>query len=56
MAMIEIEGKKYKVVETLPYHGAGRLTKVIDTPDGEKIVVKDYGKWRFWIVDDRLGK
>ena len=50
---IEVDGKFYKVVETLPYHGIGRAVIIVD--DKEKVVVKEVGKWRFWTVKDRLG-
>lgn len=54
--MIEVEGKKYKCVETLGYQQAGMLAKVLLTPDGEKIAVKRGGKWTWWDVLDRLGQ
>ncbi len=53
MAII-IDGKKYKVIETLPYHQAGRPTKVIVVEGKEKVAVKEHGKWRFWTPEDRL--
>ncbi len=55
---IEIEGKKYEVVETLPYHQVGMSAKAVkdDTSvSGERIAVKQGGKWRFWKEADRLG-
>lgn len=58
MATIEIEGKKYKVIETLPYHGAGKPAKIVEdktSETGERMVVKQGGKWRFWTAQDRLG-
>ena len=57
MAYIKIYGQRYKVLETLPYHGVGKPTKVVhcpNTPGGERVAVKEYGKWRFWTVEDRL--
>lgn len=56
--MIEIEGKKYKVVENLPHCQCGRPAKVVEdvTSDtGERVVVKENGIWRFWTIKDRLG-
>ncbi len=54
--MIEIDGIKYKVIETLPYHGIGKPSKMVkDLKGDERIAVKERGKWRFWTVQDRLG-
>lgn len=53
---IEVDGKKYKVAETLPYHGCGMYAKVVDTPEGEKIAVKRDDKWVWWTSQNRLGK
>ena len=47
-SMIEIEGKKYKVIENLGYqHSRGVYAKVVRTNDGEKIVFKKNGHWEF---------
>lgn len=54
MAMIEIEGKKYKVIETLPYHQAGHQAKAVQTEGGEKIAVKRGGRWTWWRIEDRM--
>ncbi len=54
--MIKIDGIEYKVVETLPYFGAGMYVKVVETASGERTAVKALGKWRFWDVEDRLGR
>ena len=51
---IFLDGKKYKVIENLPYQNAGMKAKVIDTPAGEKIVVTGGGNWRLWTAEDRL--
>lgn len=55
MAMIEVEGNKYKVIETLPYHQTGYHTKAVQTEDGEKIAVKRGGRWTWWTPQDRVG-
>ena len=52
---IEVDGKKYKIVETLPYHGCGMQAKAVETPEGEKIAVKCGGKWIWWTPENRLG-
>ena len=52
--MITIEGKKYKVVETLPYHCAGIQAKIVKDGDKERTAVKDNGLWRWWTTRDRL--
>ena len=56
MAKIEIEGKKYKVVENLSFHNMGMQSKVVEIElDREQVVIKKNGKWRFWTTKDRLG-
>ncbi len=56
MAKIEIEGKKYKVVENLSFHNIGMQSKVVEIElDREQVVIKKNGKWRFWTTKDRLG-
>ncbi len=54
MASIKIDGKNYTVVETLSYTSAGRIAKVVKNKGGEKVAVKESGKWRFWTAEDRL--
>lgn len=55
MATIEVEGNKYKVTENLGFQG-GYYAKAVETPDGEKIVVKRSGVWTWWTARDRLGQ
>jgi hypothetical protein len=54
---ITIDGKKYKVVESLGYnHSAGCYAKLVQTDDGEKMAVSHMargGRWRFWTAADR---
>jgi len=55
--IIKINGKKYKVIETLPYHNAGMPAKVVKdeaSKTGERVAVKQGGKWRFWTPADKL--
>lgn len=53
---ITIDGQVYKVVETLPYQGMGKPSKIVATNGGEKVVFRDrYGKWQFWIAANRMG-
>jgi hypothetical protein len=54
MATIEIEGKPYKVTETMSYHQAGMPAKFVETPDGERVAVKRGGAWTWWTSQDRL--
>jgi hypothetical protein len=56
--LIEVDGRQYKVVETLGWQ-AGYQVKVLyvpDEPTKEKVAVKRNGKWEWWTVKDRLGK
>ncbi len=46
--------KEYKVIENLGFvHDIGMYAKVVMTENGERKVVKDGGKWRFWTSVDR---
>ena len=56
MATIEVEGKKYKVTETLAYCQAGMPAKFVETPDGERVAVKRGGVWTWWTARDRIGQ
>ena len=48
---IEIEGKKYKVVENLGFNNRReQYAKVVQTEDGERVAVRDPGRgmpWKF---------
>lgn len=52
--MIEVEGHKYRTVETLPFHGAGLPAKVLATPNGERVAVKRGGRWAWWTARDKI--
>lgn len=55
--MIEVDGKKYRVVESLGFQG-GYQAKVVyapDEPTKEKVAVNRNGKWTWWTANDRLG-
>ncbi len=57
MAKIDIGGKKYEVVETLSFYQVGLHAKVVKdetSPTGERIAVKQAGRWQFWAAKDRL--
>lgn len=54
MATIEVEGKKYKVTETLGHQQCGMPAKFVQTPDGERVAVKRGGVWTWWTAKDRL--
>ena len=55
MKEIEVAGIKYEIVSNLGYqHSSGVYAKMVQTPTGEKMVVKEFGKWRFWTVEDRI--
>jgi len=55
-AIVTVDGKAYRVVENLPYHGLGRPSKLVETDSGEEaVVVKQGSQWRFWTARDRLG-
>lgn len=53
MAYIEVEGRKYKVVENLGRQG-GYLVKVVAAEGGERTAVKRGATWVWWGVRDRL--
>ena len=50
---IEVEGKDYKVIESLGFQG-GYRAMIVDTPNGERTAVKRAGEWTWWMVQDRL--
>jgi hypothetical protein len=52
--MIVIDGKSYRVVETLAFHQMGMSAKVVDVDGKEKVAVKEGRRWRFWRAKDRL--
>lgn len=55
MSHIVIEGQKYNVIESLGYqHSSGCYVTLVDTPTGEKMIVKQQGNWRFWTDKDKL--
>ena len=54
MATIEVEGKKYKVTETMGHQQVGMPAKFVETPDGERVAVKRGGIWTWWTARDRL--
>ena len=55
MASIEIEGNRYKVLESLGYnHDAGCYAKIVADGDRERMAVKQAGGWRFWSAADRV--
>lgn len=55
MAKIIIDGKPYRVIESLGYqHSAGCYAKAVSTPEGERIAVGRGGAWRWWTADDRM--
>ena len=56
MKNIIIDNKEYCVIEKLPYHGIGKPAVIVETKTGERVAVKQSGKWRFWTIEDRLGK
>jgi hypothetical protein len=48
--MITVNGKKYKVVESLGYSpDVGEYAKVILVDGKERTVVGSRGCWRFWV-------
>jgi len=56
MSYININGKKYKVIEDLGFQG-GYSAKVVEDLSllpKEQIVVKESGKWRLWTIHDRI--
>lgn len=51
---ITVDGKKYKVIETIPYQQLGRRAKWVETENGDKVAVYQNYQWRWWTVEDRL--
>ena len=54
MSVIDVDGEKYRVVETLPYQQAGMPAKFVQTQEGERVAVKRGGKWTWWTSKDRV--
>jgi hypothetical protein len=53
-AGIEIDGKRYKVVESMGFnHDIGRCAKIVKDADRERVAVKESTGWRFWGAADR---
>ena len=50
-----VEGESYEVVESFGYHQFGAPAKMVKTDSGEKVAVRQAGKWKFWTTEDRLG-
>ena len=55
MSKIKIEGKEYKVIENLGFQG-GHYAKVLIVDNEEKVAIKAHGGWRFWTINDRIGR
>ena len=56
MALIEIEGKKYKVTEGLGFvHSVGMYAKMVEVNGEEKMVVRPQRakSYRFWTTKER---
>ena len=51
--MIEVESKKYKVLENLGFQN-GYYAKEVAADGDARIAVKRNGKWTWWTVADRL--
>jgi len=51
--MIEIDGKKYKVIEDGGFQ-AGYQTKFVVDNGTERVAVKRDGRWTWWTTQDRL--
>ena len=49
MAKVTVNGVKYKVTENMGYsHDRGQYAKFVETPEGERVVVKFLGgTWAF---------
>ena len=55
MAKIQIQGQKYKVIESLGFvHSAGCYAKLVEDGERERMAVKRGGSWQFWTVQDRV--
>jgi len=58
MSTIEVDGKKYTVTETFSTVQMGLPAKMVKDetvkPFGERVAVKQSGKWRWWTGMDRL--
>ena len=55
MASIEIDGTKYKVLDSLGFdHSIGAYAREVQTDSGPKMAVKQHGRWRFWTTVDRI--
>lgn len=57
MATIEIENKKYRVIEDLGWQSsAGMYAKTVNVNGVDKMVVRGQGAkaWRFWTTTERI--
>jgi hypothetical protein len=54
MITIDVEGKKYKVMENFGYQD-GHYVQAVETPDGERMVVWRGFVWTWWTVRDLPG-
>lgn len=55
MSTITIDGKKYRVTETIkPSAGYPKKVKFVLTPDGEKVAVLNNGVWEWRDVIEKV--
>lgn len=53
--MIEINGKKYEVLEMLPQNLPARCqARYLATSEGKKLAIKRDGIWIWWAARDRI--
>ena len=45
MEYIDVEGRKYVVVGNIAFNELGFPTKIVETDDGDKVVIKRFGRW-----------
>jgi len=49
---IIIEGKEYKVTESLGFQG-GTYAKFVETPEGERVAIKQGGVWKWKLIKSK---
>ena len=54
-AYVTVAAVRYRVVESLGFaQSAGADAKLVETAEGERMVVRRVGEWCFWERADRL--
>ena len=55
MSYILVDSVRYRVIETLSAQAVGMPAKLVATREGDRVIVRQRGVWRFWTAADRVG-